>query len=210
MLAPLAEHLPVVGLHRRAPPVPRVQAQLHDHVRLHGFLGRVVGIVGVGQGPDPLARVGLADFAGHLVHETEDVVAGLSVIELLVLLLRPVQLGLAAGALAPAHVVHRNQPEDVAHGGRPGFDSLAVKVVAGVLDDLPDEIRMRVAHLRRLAAVALGKPIRVRLEKTVVVSVERMADPEVLDRRSASATSRVARPAPAPSGVGRADRVGWA
>ena len=118
----------------------------------------------------------LGDLPGDLVHEAEHVVAGLAVVELPVCLLRLVQLGLATRALAPTHVVHRHQAEDVAGRGSAGFEPLTVEEVAGILDHLGDEVGMRVTHLRRLAAVALGEPLRVRLEKPVVVAVERMGD----------------------------------
>ena len=58
VLAPLAEHLAVVDLHRRAPQF-RVCRQRYDAFDSTGSFDRVVGIVGVGQGPDPLAGVGL-------------------------------------------------------------------------------------------------------------------------------------------------------
>ncbi len=173
-LTPLGEQLEVIDLHRGAPPVARVQAHLDRHVLLRVDLRRAVGVRGVGKLADELVRVRLGDFAGYLVGEVEDVVAGPAVIELRVVLLGRIELSLTSLTLAPTAVVHRHETKNVAAGGGPGLRAFAVKVIPRILHDLRDELRVGIAHLRRLAGVALREPVRMILQEAVVVAIERV------------------------------------
>ena len=103
----------------------------------------------------------LADDLGHFVDELEEVVAVAAVGEERAVGVAAGEPLLAACALAELVVVHRLDAETVAARLRARVGLAGLEELAGVLGDLLDQPAAGVAHLRRLAFVALGEPVGV-------------------------------------------------
>ena len=141
---------------------------------------RRITVIMISTAADQFSGMAFPDFPGYAVDKTEHVIAGFVVAEF---------SGSAGGffqdqcltfsAFAPGSVVHGKDRKTIQssglHSGHTGT-GFAVKIIPGVLDDLPEKTFAGQAHLRRSGiAVTLCKPLFL-FRETLVKRVKRMVD----------------------------------